>query len=156
MPSECKPPSLTPSVLSKLITPTKTKSQTLLSTINNNLKSPTPPRTDPHILTIIQKQLSQSTSSIADFRSAGREDLVAKEQSQVDILSQYASTVEVVTPEVVQKAIEDAVTMLKDKGEKVAMGAVMREVSRVLEQTEKAWSKAEVAVMVKRTVEGKK
>ena len=119
------------------------------------MKSPTPPTTDPHILTLINKQLTQTTSSIHDFRLAGREDLVAKEQLQADILGAYAASVDSVSKEEVLQVVKDAIEKVKVEGGKVVMGVVMREVSRVLEESGKAWVKGEVAAVVKQTVEGR-
>jgi uncharacterized protein YqeY len=45
--------------------------------------------TDAMILAIVEKQIKQRKDSIAAFTQAGRNDLVAKEQFEVDVLSVY-------------------------------------------------------------------
>ncbi|KAF8420662.1 Yqey-like protein-domain-containing protein [Tirmania nivea] len=160
------PPSPTPPLLLKLRADLKDAMRSknhakldalrnLLSTINTHLKSQTPPTTDPHILTLINKQLSLSTSAIGDFRLAGREDLVTKEQLQVDILAAYAASVDSVSQAEALQAVKDAIAKVQAEGGKVVMGVVMREVSRVLEEGGKAWAKGEVAALVKQTVEAR-
>ncbi|KAF8444229.1 Yqey-like protein-domain-containing protein [Terfezia claveryi] len=124
----------------------------LLSTINAHIKSPTPPTTDPHILTLINRQLNQSSNSISNFRLAGREDLVAKEQRQADILIAYAACVDSVSQTEVLQIVKDAIDNVKSEAGKAVIGAVMREVSRVLDQGGKGWDKGEVAAIVKKTV----
>ena len=44
---------------------------------------------DGSVLAIIQKLVKQSQDSIDQFSSAGRDDLVTKEQSDLDIFTQY-------------------------------------------------------------------
>lgn len=124
----------------------------LLATINTHLKSPTPPTTDPHILTLINKQLTQCSSSIGHFRLAGREDLVAKEQRQADILCAYAACVDTVSQTEVLQIVKDAIDKVEVEGGKAVIGVVMSEVSRVLDQGAKGWVKKEVAEMVKKAV----
>ncbi len=47
------------------------------------------PLTDEDILGIITKQVKQLKDSMAEFEKAGREDLLAKAQAEVQILSDY-------------------------------------------------------------------
>lgn len=44
---------------------------------------------DENVRSLIQKQIKQRKDSIAKYESAGRNDLVAKEQNEVEILSSY-------------------------------------------------------------------
>lgn len=47
------------------------------------------PLTDDQILEIAAKQVKQLRDSIVEFEKGGRQDLVAKAQAEVDVLSEY-------------------------------------------------------------------
>jgi uncharacterized protein YqeY len=47
------------------------------------------PLTEGDLLAVVEKELKQRRDSIEAFRKGGREDLVAKEQSEVAVLEQY-------------------------------------------------------------------
>lgn len=68
------------------------------------------------------------------------------------MLAAYAESVEVVTREEVVRVVEEVMRGMGERGEKVGMGGVMREVSRVLEEGGKGWVKGEVAAVVKQIV----
>lgn len=76
----------------------------------NASKTSNPPTTDLHILALINKTKSRSAESVAEFRTAGREDLAEREAGQIAVLESYASQVETVGEaeilEVVNRAIE--------------------------------------------------
>lgn len=74
----------------------------------------------------------------------------------MDVLAEYAASVDAITEEEVVKLVEEIVEVLKEQGGKIGMGAVMKEVVKVLEEGEKGWVKGEVAAVVKRTVNAKK
>ncbi|KIM10946.1 MAG: hypothetical protein KU37_07470 [Sulfuricurvum sp. PC08-66] len=79
--------------------------------------------TDEEILTIIQKQLKQRDDSLTQFKAAGREDLVAKEQAEIDVFLTYMPTQ--LTPDELKSAIiaiiaEVGATSMKDIGRVMA------------------------------------
>jgi uncharacterized protein len=45
--------------------------------------------TDDEVLAIVAKQVKQRRDSIAEFEKGGRQDLVAQEQAEIDVLSVY-------------------------------------------------------------------
>lgn len=47
------------------------------------------PLTDEEALTVVQKQAKQRQESIAEFQKAARQDLVAQEQAELEILQAY-------------------------------------------------------------------
>ncbi len=72
--------------------------RSLLTAISNteiarvNVKDETASRqslTDADVLDVVQKQAKQRRESIEEFRKAGRADLVAREESELAILSAY-------------------------------------------------------------------
>jgi uncharacterized protein YqeY len=44
---------------------------------------------DGQIVTVLQKMIRQRQESVAQFESGGRQDLVAKERAEIDVLSGY-------------------------------------------------------------------
>jgi uncharacterized protein YqeY len=50
------------------------------------------PLSEGDLLAVVEKELKQRRDSIDAFRKGGREDLVAKEQSEVGVLEQYLPT----------------------------------------------------------------
>lgn len=75
----------------------------------NASKTPTPPTTDLHILALINKTKSRSAESVAEFRSAGREDLAEREAGQIAVLESYASQIETVGETEILEAVNRAI-----------------------------------------------
>lgn len=61
----------------------------LLAQIQNKTIEKKQELTDEDVILVIQKQAKKSQESIEAFKQGGREDLVGKEQSELDILSKY-------------------------------------------------------------------
>ena len=73
----------------------------------------------------------------------------------MDVLSSYADSVPVVTKGEVEALVNEVVQRLKGDAEsaaKVQMGTVMREVTKLLDDTKKTFVKGEVAAIVKKIV----
>ncbi|PUU81277.1 Yqey-like protein-domain-containing protein [Tuber borchii] len=123
----------------------------ILSDISNASKTTNPPSTDFDILSLINKTKTKSTASIAEFREAGREDLVEKETGQVIILDTYAGMVEKVGEEEITAVVNGVIEALKEAGERVNTGSIMKKA--LAELAGKPVVKAEVATIVKEAIE---
>ena len=77
---------------------------------------------DTMILNIIEKMLKQRRDSIEAFKKANRDDLVAKEEFEVQLLQTYMP--EPLSPEDVEKEIDSVIKAADAKSMK-DMGAVM-------------------------------
>lgn len=77
---------------------------------------------DGETLEIVGRQLKQRKESIEQFRSAGREDLASKEESEMEFLACYMP--EPLTPEETEALVEAAIAELSAQGMK-DMGRVM-------------------------------
>jgi len=80
---------------------------------------------DKMILNIIEKMLKQRRDSIEAFKKANRDDLVAKEEFEVQLLQTYMP--EPLSPEDVEKEIDSAIKAADAKSMK-DMGTVMNAV----------------------------
>ena len=63
--------------------------------------------TDAHVLAITEKLIKQRKDSISQFQAANREDLVAKEAAELEVLTGYMPAQ--LSAEEVAKAVSDAV-----------------------------------------------
>ncbi len=83
---------------------------------------------DTQVLAVIEKMIKTRKESIAQFKTGGRDDLVAKEQKEVDLLQAYLP--EQLSEAELDKLIADAIaqtgaTSIKDMGK--VMGLVKQQ-----------------------------
>lgn len=64
--------------------------------------------TDEDVMTVIQKEVKQRKDSIEQFKNAGRQELVDKEQKELEILKKYLP--EQMDEEAIRKLVQEAVT----------------------------------------------
>jgi uncharacterized protein YqeY len=79
---------------------------------------------DNQVLAAIEKMIKMRKESIAQFNSGGREDLVAKEQQEIDLLQAYmpAQLSEAEVDQLVSDAISQAgATSIKEMGKAMAI-----------------------------------
>lgn len=85
---------------------------------------------DDRILTILNKLVKQRKESIAQFQAAGRDDLVAQEQYELEIVSHYLP--EPLSDDEINTLIQQTMTALN--AEKISdMGKVMAELKPLLQ-----------------------
>jgi len=85
---------------------------------------------DAEVVAVIKKQVKQRQDSIEQFKAGGREDLVAKESAELDMLKGYLP--EEMSEEILQPIVDEAVkesgaTSMKDMGN--VMKALMPKVA---------------------------
>ncbi|GIL66425.1 hypothetical protein Vafri_19943 [Volvox africanus] len=83
------------------------------------------PINDQEVIKVIQKLVKQRKDSIESYRAGGRDDLVAKEQSELSLLEGYLPAM--MTAAEVETVVEQVIAELGLSGPK-AMGAVMKTV----------------------------
>jgi uncharacterized protein YqeY len=79
---------------------------------------------DGQVLAVIEKMIKTRKESIAQFKSAGRDDLVAKEQKEVDLLQTYLpqQLSEAEVDALIGEAIaESGAASIKDMGKAMAL-----------------------------------
>lgn len=85
---------------------------------------------DARLLVILDKQVKQRKESISQFKAAGRDDLVAQEEYELDILSHYLP--EPLSESDIESLVSKTITALN--AEKISdMGKVMAELKPQLQ-----------------------
>lgn len=95
----------------------------LLSTMKNREVEKRGPLTDSEIFQLIIKECHQRREAISQFRRGGRQDLVSKEEAEIQILEAYLP--DPLTPEELQVKIREAIqatqaSSVKDMGKVMA------------------------------------
>ena len=86
----------------------------LQAEIINASKTAKPITTDGALYSLVQKQIKASSASIEEFRNAKREDLVEKEQQNLDILKAYADEIPTVSESEVDSLVKSVVEGLEE------------------------------------------
>ncbi len=79
---------------------------------------------DAQVLSVIEKMIKTRRESVAQFQSGGREDLVAKEQKEIDLLQAYmpaqlsAAELDAL---IAQSIAESGASSIKDMGKAMAL-----------------------------------
>lgn len=122
----------------------------LLAQTLNASKTSNPITTDMQVLALLKRTATQSRAASAEFRAAGRSDLADKEETQVHILEEYAGDVQVVGVDEILRVVEGVVDSMRNAGERVAMGDVLKRVFSPEIFGSKVVDRGEVAKIVKR------
>ena len=80
------------------------------------------------MLALLRKSANASRAASEEFKTAGRQDLADKEDSQLRIMEEYAGSVEVMGEEEISAMVGRVVDEMKGAGEKMAMGDVLKRV----------------------------
>lgn len=98
----------------------------LLGDVTSQAKTSNPVRTDMQILSMLRKRAAVAKAASEEFRSAGRADLVEREQDQVKIMDEYAGDVETMSVEDIKDAVSKTIDGAKAEGGKLNMGDVLK------------------------------
>jgi uncharacterized protein len=133
--------------------------RSVMSAMLNASKTASPIRTDAQLVGLLRKTIRSSQDAAAEFRAAGRDDLVEKEESQIRVLEEYCqgSGVETMTPEDLRRIVEGVKAELQ--AEKIeghpALGEAMKRLLKPGGQLDgKDFDKAELPKLVKEIIVG--
>lgn len=127
----------------------------VIAEVTNSAKTSSPIKTDMQLLSVLKKRVAAAKAAQQEFKAAGRDDLVEKEQQQVDVLDEYADSVETMGVEEIQNAVKAVVDQAKAAAQnaKINMGEVLKKVLGPGGSLEgKPVDRAEVARIVKQTL----
>lgn len=132
--------------------------RTILSANLNASKTSSPIQTDVQLVALLRKLRRSYEDSVSDAEAAGRQDLVEKEQKQIDILDGYiqACGIETVAASELEPMVQKALEAAKEAqvASKDILGKVMSAVVRQLDG--KDVDKKSLSEMVKKAVAGSK
>lgn len=101
----------------------------LLSEVTNAAKTNSPIKTDMQLLSLLKRRRATAKQASEEFKNAGRNDLVQKEEDQVTILQEYEGDVKTMSDDdirdVVIRAVEEAKAKQTTPG-KINMGDVLK------------------------------
>ncbi|KAK4629737.1 Altered inheritance of mitochondria protein 41, mitochondrial [Fulvia fulva] len=101
--------------------------RSLISDVNNSTKTSNPIKTDMQLVSLLRKRAAAAKEASDEFKAAGREDLVEKEEAQAAVLEEYAGSVETMSAndikDAVNKVVEEAKAVAQ---EKINMGDVLK------------------------------
>lgn len=99
----------------------------LQAEIINASKTSKPIETDAAFYSLLQKRIKSSSTAIEEFQNAKREDLVAKEQEQVEVLKNFADRIPKVADTEIDELVKTAIEKLEEGKRNVGsvMGRVM-------------------------------
>jgi len=98
----------------------------LLADINNASKTSKPVQTDIQILSVIRKRAAESKAAAEEFKAGSRQDLVEKEEAEVQVLEEYAGDVKTVGKEEIETAVDELLKSMREAGERVDKGTVLK------------------------------
>ncbi|KAK6361940.1 hypothetical protein TWF730_005646 [Orbilia blumenaviensis] len=117
---------------------------------------PRPVANDMDILKILQSMEKKHNVAIESFKSAQRQDLVDKEQLQLDIVKGYSGQVDVMSPEKVTQVVEEIVASYKQKDVALDMGSLMRDAKARIAELGGQASSSDIATAARQAVAANK
>ena len=99
----------------------------LLGDVTSSAKTQNSVKTDMQLLSMLRKRASAAKAASDEFKAAGRQDLVDREEGQVKVLDEYAGDVETMSQDEIRDVVIQAVDEAKAKeGSKVNMGEILK------------------------------
>lgn len=99
----------------------------LLADVTNAAKTSTPLTKDIQVLSLLRKRAASAKAASDEFKAAGRDDLVEREESQAKVLEEYAGSVETMSLDEIRDVVIKKVDEAKaQQGNKVNMGQVLK------------------------------
>jgi uncharacterized protein len=99
----------------------------IFAEVTNASKTNSPYDTDVKLYGLLTQKATSSKAAAQEFEEAKREDLRDKELSQVSILEEYASSVEIVSEDALKAAIQKVIGERRTKDQPVNIGTVMKD-----------------------------
>ncbi|KAF2013062.1 GatB/YqeY domain-containing protein [Aaosphaeria arxii CBS 175.79] len=98
----------------------------LLAEITNASKTNKPIESDVLLYGLLNKQIAGSEKSVEEFQKAKRDDLVQKEQGQIEVMKGYQEEIPQLSQEEMDRVIQEVVNKAKSDPTAFNRGAVMK------------------------------
>lgn len=103
--------------------------RSLLAEVTNSAKTSSPIKSDMQLLALLRKRSAAAKTAGEEFKAAGRDDLVEKEEAQAAVIEEYAGTVETMSEDDIKTAVTKVVEEIKAVAQgKTNMGDVLKKV----------------------------
>lgn len=101
--------------------------RSVLAEVTNAAKTSNPMKTDVQMLGLLRKRTQSAKEAISEFQNAKRDDLAEKEQAQVSVLEEYASTVKTMGEDEITQILQTTIGDLRTGGAEPNIGQVSKE-----------------------------
>lgn len=108
--------------------PRLTVLRALMAEITNASKTPKPVATDAALYSLLSKHIKASQAAVQEFEAAKRQDLVDKEQEQINILEGYLGQIQAVGEEEIRNIVKEAIGSSGQPKVGQVIGKVMSEI----------------------------
>lgn len=98
----------------------------LISEINNAAKTPRPIDTDQGLYQLIRKRTEAVKTASEEYVQQKRDDLKEQADTEISILQEYSSKVQVATAEEIQEVVSQALGQIKQEVPKPTVGHIMK------------------------------
>lgn len=107
----------------------------VISDYNNASKTSQPIKTDVQLLSVLRKKRASSEAAIQEAKAANRNDIAEKQEQEMKVMDEYASSVALMSEDDLRKAIQTVVKKMKDAaaGSELKAGRVLGEVFKNLQ-----------------------
>ena len=101
----------------------------IISETNQLASGPNAIKSDMQVLALLKKRKAASQAAAKEFENAQRDDLKEKQEKEIEILNEYAGTIQLVPEDELRRIVQTAVERLKQQDTKGALypGSVMKE-----------------------------
>lgn len=98
----------------------------LLTQVLNASKTERPIHTEIQVLGVLNRTIKESKKATQEFSAAGREDLVEKENAQINVLEEYAGLIKVKDENEIETWVQGVIHKMTQDGTKVTVGEVLK------------------------------
>ena len=99
----------------------------IISETNQAASGSTPVRTDMQVLALLKKRKASSLAAAEEAEKAGRTDLKEKQEKEVEVLDDYAGSVQMMSTEELKDIVAQTVNGLGDEKSGLKQGTIMKE-----------------------------
>ena len=99
----------------------------VLAEVTNAAKTDKPIKQDMQLVALLKKRAQASKDAVKEFESAKRPDLVEKENAQVTVLEEYASSVKTMDEDELRSILQTTIGNMRTEGQNPTIGLVSKE-----------------------------
>lgn len=98
----------------------------LLTQVLNASKTERPVHTELQMLGLLNRTIKESQKATQEFKAAGRDELVEKEEAQINVLEEYAGLIKVKDEKEIETWVQGVIARMTQEGTKLTVGEVLK------------------------------